>query len=152
MATIVYDWTGGVTTNPFSNLLQHGDQLANVVADEIQGWLQATDHPDDLEMDVLALALEPYLDRGAGADVRITYDPNYVLGIRPPKVGLFHELVHAYYFAKGKNLGLCDSSNVAHGGRYFELMAVGMPPFQGRRFSENQMRALCSCPPRTQYP
>jgi hypothetical protein len=150
MAVILYDWQGGITPNPFSAVMAPGQ--AGIVAAKIRTWLAATAHPDDVEMDTLVLALERHLAPGQGADCRITYDPNYILGGRPAYVGLFHELVHAYYFSKGKNLGLCDSSNVAAGGRHFELMAVGMAPFDQRRFSENKMRALCGVPLRTVYP
>lgn len=152
MGTILYNWQGGVTANPFSATLGVGNQAVTATEQKINDWLAATAHPTDAEMDVLVLVLEKHLDRGNGAECRIYYDPNYVLGNRPPPVGLFHELVHAYYFAKGKQLGLCDSSSDANGGRHFELMAVGMAPFADRRFSENKMRELYGCPPRTQYP
>lgn len=144
------NWTGGVSPNPFA-----ASGPANMVADataKINSWLAATAHPTDAEMDVLVLALQEWLTPGIGSNTRIYYDPMWSPGGRPPAVGLFHELVHAYYFAKGKNLGREDSSIETQGGRHFELMSVGLPPFQNKKYSENKMRAAWPYPARTQYP
>jgi hypothetical protein len=58
--------------------------------------------------------------------------------------------VHAYYNAAGSQLSQEDSTT-EDVGRYFELMAVGLPPFAGRPYHENAMRNWFANLPRTQY-
>ena len=103
------------------------------------------------------LVLEPWARSGTGVGTRINYDPHKDSsgGLpRPPHAALFHELVHALYNAGGNQLGREDSSIETAGGRLFELMAVGLPPFDTRPFSENMFRAAWpgGCSPRRAYP
>jgi Effector protein len=93
--------------------------------------------------DLILLVLREYLQDADGGGSRVNYDP-LKLGagsnVRPPQIGLFHELVHAYYNAKGAQLSWEDSANERKG-RYYELMAVGLQPFTADPYSENKMRA-----------
>jgi hypothetical protein len=124
---------------------------------EIDSWLAGTTRPGIDQMDVLMLVLEPWARSGNGCGTRINYDPHkdQAGGLpRPPHAALFHELVHALYNASGDQLGREDSSLESAGGRLFELMSVGLPPFDTRPYSENQFRAAwpAGCAPRAQYP
>lgn len=151
--TILYNWKGGVAANPFS-----ASASRSMVTDaeaRIRAWLvgdttQNGSHPTPAEMDILVFALQEWVEKGAGCDSGIYYNPALNTG-RPAQIGLFHEFVHAYYYAKGKQLGLEDSSSDLNGGRHFELMAMGLAPFANKRYSENKMRTLWGVPLRTQY-
>jgi hypothetical protein len=138
-------WNGHTRLNPFA-LMTVPNRLARVT-----GWLAGTaNDPTDTEMDVLVMCLtNPTC--GPGCDVRIYWDPQYVVN-RPAIVGLFHELVHAYYLTKGANPGIIESTREGDGGRHFELMAVGMPPYHDREFSENKLRGRIGVGPRNAYP
>ncbi|GAB5536323.1 MAG: hypothetical protein Rubg2KO_25720 [Rubricoccaceae bacterium] len=148
---MLYTWAGGRTPSPF---MQRGP--GQKASDKIGEWLAGTSRPTNDEMDVLMLVLEPYLKSGPGVGTRINYDPAKEITQgqrRPPQVALFHELIHAYYNAGGNQLGREDSAAEGNGGRLFELMAVGLPPFDDRQFSENKLReAWPGCSLRGSYP
>ncbi|MEZ4407957.1 MAG: M91 family zinc metallopeptidase [Polyangiales bacterium] len=100
-------------------------------------------------------------ERGAGSDVIVGYNPDrtalsaapgspYAKAAwakepnRPADVGLFHELVHADDMASGRldtrggvNTGARAGQKVSRA----ELRAVGLPPFEEERYSENAYRA-----------
>jgi hypothetical protein len=123
---------------------------------KIRQWLDGSAMPTRDEMDVLMLTLpRDAIQKGPGVGTRINYDPHKTVagGVpRPPQVALFHELMHAYYNGKGAQLGREDSLDENNGGRLFELMAVGMPPFDSRRFSENKFRTAVGVGLRPRYP
>jgi hypothetical protein len=145
-------WNNTLAASPFQNDGQAGTEA------KIAQWLAGTALPSFDEVDVLSIVLEPSLRAGPGCSVIIAYDPDLVnagagAGVRPAAVALAHELTHAYYYARGTQLGAEDSSSELNGGRLFELMAVGMPPFGARPYSENQMRATFpGVGPRQLYP
>jgi hypothetical protein len=122
----------------------------------LDGWMDLTGGlPNYDETDFLLLVLEQWLSPGKGVGSRINYDPLKTQSggqERPPQMAFFHELCHAYYNATGTQLGREDGSREENGGRLFELMAAGLPPFQNRQFGENQMRSSWPCALRTQYP
>jgi hypothetical protein len=143
----LHTWTGGVATNPFTTV--------NATENKVNAWLAGDtsingSHPTAAEMDLLVMALQDWLTKGNGCDSGIYYNPTLTVG-RPAQIGLFHEFVHAYYSAKGKQLGLEDSSSDLNGGRHFELMAMGLTPYHNKKYSENKLRSVWVCPPRTQY-
>jgi Effector protein len=155
-------WSGASTTSPMRNIPQPPRppgalprtpvDLAEALIDT---WLAATALPTRDEMDIVCLVLEPWLANGNGANTLVNYDPHKVVASglsRPPQVALFHELVHAYYNAMGGQLGREDSLNEGNGGRLFELMSVGLPPFDTRPYGENQFRNVLGVALRTQYP
>ena len=110
--------------------------------------------------------------RGAGSGSQISYDP-YRIAVgagadpwmkRPPIVGLYHELVHAYNAATGS----MQPGATTGGVELVELQAIGLtftgiawdndgkpatPPRPGniRAFTENGFRALLVLPRRTSY-
>jgi hypothetical protein len=145
-------WNNALTPSPF----QADDQAGT--EGKIAQWLAGTALPTADEVDVVCLVLEQWLRAGPGCGVIIAYDPDLVnagagAGNRPAAVALAHELTHAYYYARGTQLGTEDSSSELNGGRLFELMAVGMQPFNGRPYSENRMRATFNgVGPRVSYP
>ena len=161
-------WSGGVNPSPFRGL--PGPLAAPVALGApkplpptpldlaermIDTWLAGTALPNYDQMDILCLVLEPWLRNGTGASTLISYDPHKVIvanSHRPPQVALYHELVHAYYNAAGGQLGREDSIQETNGGRLFELMAVGLAPFDTRPVSENQFRAGIAVALRPQYP
>ena len=129
---------------------------ADAIVAKLDAWIAGTATlPTNDEIDAILLVLEQWIQRGVGVGTRINYDPHKTVANgqpRPPQVALFHELMHAYYNALGAQLGREDSMNEANGGRLFELMAVGLAPFQARQFSENQMRTVLGVALRPTYP
>jgi hypothetical protein len=126
-----------------------------IIQGMINNWIAGGGLPTRDEADALMIVLEPWLNPGLGCATRINFDPHkeVVAGVRrPPHCGLFHELVHAYYNATGRQLGREDSLNEGNGGRLFELMAVGLGPFAARPFHENAFRAAIGAPLRMAYP
>ena len=151
LGTQLPQWDSTSSPSPFQSDGQEGTEA------KITTWLKAEKLPSIDEMDILSIVLEPHLRDGGGSAITIAYNPSLVdagggAGRRPPQVGLAHELTHAYYHVRGIQLGHEASEAVANGGRLYELMAVGMPPFRNRPYSENKMRALIPRPDRTQYP
>jgi hypothetical protein len=139
-------WNGGNSPNPFQ-----GMSNANLI-NRINDWIAGNVFPTHPEMDVLVMpACLPTPTHGPGCNVAVKYDPRHNAG-RPAIVGLFHELVHAYYLTRGTNPGIVESSVEDAGGRHFELMAVGMPPYQNKRFSENKFRLVMNVGVRNVYP
>lgn len=149
-------WVGGPTPSPFRNR-PNGQRAEDLIPLWVDTSPQNARHmPTRDEMDILCLVLEPHLRPGPGVGTMIDFDPHKEITAgtkRPPAVGLFHELMHGYYNAAGKQLGREDSADERNGGRLFELMAVGLAPFDRRPFSENQLRKQWpGCPLRAQYP
>jgi hypothetical protein len=60
--------------------------------------------------------------------------------------------MHGYYNASGSQLGCEESTDVKNGGRHFELMAVGLPPYDDEPYSENKFRTAWGCALRLKYP
>jgi hypothetical protein len=119
----------------------------------LPSW-QAGQVPTQEQFDVIVLVLKDHLRRGVGCSASIRYDPltTQVGGrVRPPQIALFHELVHAYYTATGSQLSVEESASETNG-RFFEIMSVGLSPFNHARFSENALRAQWpGCEQRTSY-
>lgn len=126
-----------------------------LIAAMIAQWVAGNGLPSLDQADALMILLQDYLNPGLGCATRITFDPHkdIVAGVaRPPHCGLFHELVHAYYNALGRQLGREDSLAEGNGGRLFEMMAVGIGPFTAATFSENAFRTELGVVLRNTYP
>lgn len=158
-------WSGDKVPSPLSTLKAPPQPPANprplpptpvdLIERKVDEWLAGTSLPDRDQMDILCLVLEPWLRDGTGTNTLISYDPHKVVvaGVsRPPQVALYHELVHAFYNASGGQLGREDSIDEGNGGRLFELMAVGLPPFEDRPYSENRFRSAVGVETRKKYP
>ncbi len=159
-------WTGGTMPSPFRNLpaapapVMGGarplPQLPTVpIVAMLNQYLAGAVLPTLDQMDALALVMEPWMTPGLGCATRIDYDPQKTVvngQNRPPQVGLYHELVHAYYNAVGKQLGREDSLNEGNGGRLFEAQAVGLGEFGNRAICENKFRTALNVPLRMTYP
>jgi len=155
-------WSAANAMSPFRGLPQPPRAAralpktpVQLAEDLIDSFLAGAALPTRDQMDILCLVLEPWLVNGTGTNTLINYDPHKVVASgthRPPQVALFHELVHAYYNAAGGQLGREDSLNEDNGGRLFELMSVGLPPFDTRPYSENAFRHALGVSNRAQYP
>lgn len=85
---------------------------------------------------------------GAGSNTTIRYNPELsVIGYaapwqrQPPAIWLAHELIHADDAAYGRM-----DPELKDGVRNYERQAVGLPPYEGKEFTENRMRAEWSAP------
>lgn len=159
-------WGGGAMPSPFRNLpagvlpalpgARPVPQLPTVpIIALLNTYLAGTAMPTLDQMDALVLVLEPWMTAGLGCATRINYDPQKTVvngQNRPAVVGLYHELVHAYYNAVGKQLGREDSLNEGNGGRLFEAQAVGLGDFGNRAICENKFRTALGVPLRVTYP
>ena len=150
-ATPLPRWSGATDPAPIEPF-----EDAAATQTKVDDWIAGRELPSNDELDILLLIVEPAAEAGSPNGSGIGYDPQKLTtstGARPPQVALFHELVHAYYNALGKQLGAEESTNEDAGGRLFELMAVGMGPFAGRPYSENALRHAWNpqVPPRTRY-
>jgi hypothetical protein len=115
-------------------------RLTNLKANSAQ--LGPNNDQDRVLFDLMVIVLKDRLRNGPGNSSMINYNPMKTVigsGPRAPQCALFHELVHAYYNAQGAQLSTENSESEAVG-RYFELMAVGLPPFQNEPYSENRAR------------
>lgn len=147
-------WNGTSSASPFA-LNGTGPVAGAKAREKLDEWLAGSSLPTLDEMDILMLVMMPWLQPGPGVGTRISYDPNKVSSggsTRPPPLALAHELVHAYYNAIGGQLGREDSVQESNGGRLFELMSSGLPPFNTATFGENQMRAAWPFAARNAYP
>lgn len=92
---------------------------------------------------------------GKGSNTTIKYNPAFTCSNNldawrkhPPEIGLAHELIHADDAAHGR----MDPDDL-NGVRNYERQAVGLPPYEGKYFTENKFRASwhSPLPPRTHY-
>jgi len=121
--------------------------------DIVAAWLNGSKElpkESDRGYRYLVLALEPWLDHGSGAKVTVEYDPwNELTGesTRPAHVGLFHELVHAWYYVSGRQVFTDDHTEN-------ERMIIGLPGFDiratghHRLYTENRYRDELGMGPR----
>src|SRR5262245_8381610 len=92
---------------------------------------------------------------GAGSGTTIKYNPDRTrIGLAeawqeaPPGIWLAHELIHADDAAYGRM-----EPEITLGVRHYELQAIGLPPYERKRFTENRLRAEWAPPQpaRTSY-
>lgn len=150
LAATLYSWKGTAHPSPLYDLSVAQTERKKHVEGKVDDWLSGRVLPSFDQADLLLQVMEPCLKPGDGQRAIVWYDPEWDTG-RPPVAGLFHELVHAYYTVKGRQLGVEDSSEEYRGGRHFELMSVGLPPFNTRPYSENKFRQALPWPDRTEY-
>lgn len=106
--------------------------------------------------DLLMQVLWRDLRSGGGQTTKIMFNPDIdkscvgdgKMKARPPKVGLFHELVHAYRNVCGRRIfddfmscGLPDD----------ELMTTGITPYDNVHFTENKIRSAWTLKARKGY-
>jgi hypothetical protein len=96
------------------------------------------------KMNAIIATLYPYTDPSTGSSSFINFcivDESSRPADRPPAVGLAHELIHAYYSAKGTQIGFqADDCSTT----LYELLATGLEPFQSGTtypYSDNRLRA-----------
>jgi hypothetical protein len=130
------------------------DVLANQLAAYRSGRASLEKRGAEGEVfDLMVWVLRDRLQDGAGSNCMVRYTPLKVqvgAGQRPAQIALFHELVHAYYEAQGRNMSAEDSQNEWNG-RYYEIAAVGLPPFDNAPCSENVARGWMGVAARAQY-
>jgi Effector protein len=85
---------------------------------------------------------------GTGSDTTIKYNPdlasigsNEAWQQQPPAIWLAHELIHADDAAYGRM-----DPEYRDGIRNYERQAIGLPPYDQKRFTENKLRAAWSEP------
>lgn len=103
--------------------------------------------------DLMVWCLRDDLEDGTGSNCLIRYTPLKVAvggGARPAQIALCHELVHALREATGSNLSAEDST-AEWNGRFYELAAVGLAPFNAEPYSENVFRGLFNVALRAAY-
>ena len=115
--------------------------------DSLHAWITQGRIPSGLghrQIEQLKLSTIATLDtfspqgRGSGSNInfcnRKTYDLN---GIRPPAIGLAHELIHAYYSIRGSQCG----RDLDYTTPLFEFKCVGLGrPWSDLSVSENALR------------
>ena len=120
-----------------------------VTRDEIQNWLVGyTGLPRRLSQEeqrhvanVTMATIYKHAATGTGSAGSIdwrhqaSYDLN---ALRPPAIGLAHELIHAYYASQGRNPGSHDSPPSVV---LFEYICVGLGPFSTYNINENKLRS-----------
>ncbi len=92
---------------------------------------------------------------GKGSNTTIKYNPSLSCSMDtidrrkfPPEIALAHELIHADDAAHGRL-----EPDEINGVRNYERQAVGLPPYEGKQFTENKFRASwhSPLPPRNSY-
>lgn len=80
---------------------------------------------------------------GKGSNTTIKYNPALSCSVDtvdrskfPPEIALAHELIHADDAAYGRL-----EPDEVNGVRNYERQAVGLPPYDGKHFTENKFRA-----------
>lgn len=128
---------------------QFGTSAHNIAItnDEVAAWLAGNPLPDHLSEAqknharlATIVALKDVSPPSAGCSVSVGWNPtstNPLNRIRPPAIGLAHELLHAYYSCKGAQLGYEDSH---YSTVLFEYRCVGLGPWDEASLSENALR------------
>jgi hypothetical protein len=139
--------------NPFAN------QQVSELAAKLKAWGTGTDlvdHDEDVRNMILACFADK-LEPGQGTASKIMWSTKSTeVGgkKRPVHIGLAHELCHAYYNAKGEQLGI-EGSYTSNDGVLYEAMTVGLKPFydnvKTHKYSENAFRKEFGVDPRTEY-
>lgn len=127
-------------------MLHAGLQTAAAMAilqDLLAGKRTVSNLPEDWDYELPRL-LRNYLTPGTGAASVVKFnhtktfhcldDP--AMHKRPPAIGLFHELIHAFHNSSGVNMALVkkDGENIE------EIITTGMPPYNFEELSDNKMR------------
>jgi hypothetical protein len=111
------------------------------VATELPGGNKIHTHRDDL-----VRILKPWCEPGAGAASKVFFNPDKLWScdqdqegtVRPPAIGLAHELCHAWRNSVGmrffddRQMSSLDDD---------EVMTTGFPPYLNEKFSENLFRS-----------
>ncbi|MDF5988481.1 M91 family zinc metallopeptidase [Pseudomonas aeruginosa] len=86
------------------------------------------------------VALKDVSPPSAGCSAHVRWNPtatNPLNRIRPPAIGLAHELLHAYYSCRGAQPGYDDNH---YSTVLFEYRCVGLGPWDEAPLSENALR------------
>ncbi len=126
-----------------------GGMNPNTTGDEIRNWLTTgwkIMRLPDMVFKKLALAMIVVLERHSTPSIPseasvsfCTSTANALNTQRPPAIGLFHELVHAYWYACGKQPGR-DFGHFST--TLFEFKCVGIGPWRNGMITENIMRGM----------
>jgi hypothetical protein len=114
-----------------------------ILQDLMAGTRSVSNLPADWDYE-LPRVLRQYLTPGSGGDSKVgfnctatfhcAHDP--AMHLRPPAIGLAHELIHALHNSQGKNMVLIAKNNE----NIEELITTGIPPYNYEDFSDNKMR------------
>jgi len=82
------------------------------------------------------------------ADPKLAEDKRAKWMRRPPWIALAHELIHGWRLVSGRCVFRPNSRSEAY---YEEAMTVGLPPYDGCRYTENRFRSRSEEPLRKYY-
>ena len=114
-----------------------------------------------LQNGLIGYHIMSHLTPGPGAKALVVWDPerdDAGAGLdsskraawmtRPSWIALVHELIHGWRLVTGQCVFRPDNNIEEY---YEEAMTVGLPPYDGCRFTENKFRMASGLPPRTFY-
>ena len=113
-----------------------------------------------LQNGLIGYHIMSHLTPGPGTDALVVWDPTHdaSAGVDPSKrapwmtrpswIALVHELIHGWRLVTGRCLFRPDNNIEEY---YEEAMTVGLPPYDGCKFTENKFRMLAGEPQRRFY-
>lgn len=99
---------------------------------------------------VIGTALNPGATRNAGGNTRVRWNASNLTSagtVRPPFIGLGHELIHGLHNMRGEQPGSENGTNTV----LYEYLCVGLGPWAGQPNTENALRAGAAIPLRPYY-
>lgn len=122
---------------------------------------EAEGHVRSLQNGFIGYHIMSYLTPGSGADAFVIWDPEMADSgadleeskrakrmVRPSWIALVHELIHGWRYVTGQRVFRPDAMIEEY---YEEAMTVGLPPYDGCKFTENRFRMSSGEPLRTFY-
>ncbi len=138
---------GYFNAQSFTGHLGVGPDNIAITNHEVAAWLAGQPLPNRLtatqkeHVKIAAIvALKDVSTPSAGSDAHVRWNPtgtNPLNNVRPPAIGLGHELLHAYYSGQGAQPG-CDDGHYST--VLFEYRCVGLGPWDEAPLSENALR------------
>jgi hypothetical protein len=120
---------------------------------------QAEGYVRSLQRGLIGYHIMSWLTPGTGTEAFVVWDPEITdvsAGVpepaawmtRPNWIALAHELIHGWRLVTGQCVFHPEPLIEAY---YEEAMTVGLPPYEGCKFTENKFRLSSGQPPRTFY-
>jgi hypothetical protein len=141
------------TEQTLVNRIRFADGCAAVA--EAEGFVRA------LQNGLIGYHVMAHLTPGAGSEAWVVWDPDKADAgadlppaerapwmTRPSWIALVHELIHAWRIVTGRCVFRPEALIEDY---YEEAMTVGLPPYDGCRFTENAFRLKAGLPLRTFY-
>lgn len=143
------------------NILRNRTAMAKVDPDDVPLVAPAARWVEQLQNGLVAYHVMDQLKPGVGTAAWVVWDPALLdagAGLDPQKqapwmkrptwIALAHELIHGWRLVTGR----CVFRPNARGEYYYEeAMTVGLPPYDGCRYTENRLRHEKGLPVRSFY-